>query len=47
MPSSPKNISRYTGMTLLTMNEHRDLFANAGYSDIEVVEDPGRDGFAA
>jgi len=29
-----------SGMSLLSVNEHRDLFANAGYSDIEVIEEP-------
>lgn len=28
-----------SGMTLLDANEHRELFANAGYSDIEVIEE--------
>jgi hypothetical protein len=27
-----------TGMTLLSVDEHRELLANAGYSDIQVVE---------
>jgi hypothetical protein len=27
------------GMTLLTANEHRELFANAGYTDVQIVED--------
>jgi ubiquinone/menaquinone biosynthesis C-methylase UbiE len=27
------------GMILLTPDEHRDLFANAGYSDIQVIEE--------
>jgi hypothetical protein len=26
-------------MTLLSANEHRELFANAGYSDIQVIEE--------
>jgi ubiquinone/menaquinone biosynthesis C-methylase UbiE len=30
-----------TGMTLLSVNEHRELCTNAGYSDVQVVE--GRD----
>jgi ubiquinone/menaquinone biosynthesis C-methylase UbiE len=29
-----------TGMTLLSVDEHRELLANAGYSDIQVVEKP-------
>ncbi len=31
-----------TGMKLLTVNEHRELFANAGYSDVQVIEEPGK-----
>jgi len=31
-----------TGMALLNVDEHRDLFVNAGYSDIEVIEERGR-----
>jgi ubiquinone/menaquinone biosynthesis C-methylase UbiE len=27
-----------TGMTLLSVDEHRELFANAGYSDVQVIE---------
>jgi hypothetical protein len=26
-------------MTLLTADEHRDLFTNAGYSDVQVIEE--------
>jgi len=28
-----------TGITLLSVNEHRELFANAGYADIVVIEE--------
>ena len=28
-----------TGMTLLTADEHRGLFRNAGYSDVQVIEE--------
>lgn len=28
-----------TGMTLLSVNEHRELFTNAGYSDAQVIEE--------
>ena len=28
-----------TGMTFLSVNEHRQLFANAGYSDVQVIEE--------
>jgi ubiquinone/menaquinone biosynthesis C-methylase UbiE len=31
-----------TGMTLLTIDEHRELFARAGYADIEVFEERGK-----
>jgi ubiquinone/menaquinone biosynthesis C-methylase UbiE len=31
-----------TGMTLLTADEHRELFANAGYSDVQVIEKHGK-----
>jgi ubiquinone/menaquinone biosynthesis C-methylase UbiE len=29
-----------SGMKLLSSNEHRELFANAGYSDINIIEEP-------
>jgi hypothetical protein len=28
-----------TGMTLLSVNEHRELCTNAGYSDVQVIEE--------
>ena len=28
-----------SGMKFLTANEHRELFANAGYSDVQIVEE--------
>jgi len=28
-----------TGMTLLNVDEHRDLFANAGYADVQIIEE--------
>jgi ubiquinone/menaquinone biosynthesis C-methylase UbiE len=28
-----------TGMTLLSVDEHRELFANAGYCDVQVIEE--------
>jgi ubiquinone/menaquinone biosynthesis C-methylase UbiE len=31
-----------TGMKLLTVDEHRDLLANAGYCDIQIITDPGK-----
>lgn len=36
-----KHIS-LSGMKLLTIDEHRELFANAGYSDIQVAAEPGK-----
>lgn len=29
----------FSGMTLLSVSEHRELFANAGFSDIQVMEE--------
>jgi ubiquinone/menaquinone biosynthesis C-methylase UbiE len=29
-------------MTLLTVDEHRELFTTAGYSDVRVIEEPGK-----
>ena len=31
-----------TGMTLLDVDEHRELFAKAGYSDVQVIEERER-----
>jgi ubiquinone/menaquinone biosynthesis C-methylase UbiE len=31
-----------TSMTLLSVDEHRDLFINTGYSDVQVIEERGR-----
>ncbi len=31
-----------TGMTLLSVDEHRELFANGGYSDVQVIEKHGK-----
>jgi hypothetical protein len=31
-----------SGMTLLSTDEHRELFANAGYSDIQIVTEAGK-----
>lgn len=31
-----------TGMTLLTVDGHRELFINAGYSDVQVMAEPGK-----
>jgi ubiquinone/menaquinone biosynthesis C-methylase UbiE len=30
------------GMTLLSVDEHRELFTTAGYSDVRVIEEPGK-----
>jgi hypothetical protein len=31
-----------TGMALLSVDEHRELFANAGFSDIQITPEPGK-----
>jgi SAM-dependent methyltransferase len=31
-----------SGMALLSVDEHSELFGNAGYSDIQMVEEPGK-----
>jgi len=31
-----------TGMALLSVDEHRELFMTAGYSDVRVIEEPGK-----
>ena len=31
-----------SGMTLLTVSGHRELFLNAGYRDVEIVEEPAK-----
>ena len=31
-----------SGMKLLSVDEHRDLFANAGYSDVQIIEESGK-----
>jgi ubiquinone/menaquinone biosynthesis C-methylase UbiE len=31
-----------SGMKLLTVDEHRELFENAGYSEVKVVTEPGK-----
>lgn len=36
-----KNLPR-TGMNLLSLDEHREILANAGYSDIQVPAHPGK-----
>jgi SAM-dependent methyltransferase len=32
----------FSGMKLLSVNEHRELFVNAGYSDVQVITDSGK-----
>ena len=34
--------SSRTGMTLLSIEEHRELFTNAGYLDVKIVAEPGK-----
>ena len=31
-----------SGMKLLTANEHRELFANAGYLDVQIIEEANK-----
>lgn len=31
-----------SGMTLLTVDEHRELFANAGFSDVQIMTEPAK-----
>ena len=31
-----------TGMTLLSIDEHRELLTDAGYSDVQVIEERGK-----
>jgi ubiquinone/menaquinone biosynthesis C-methylase UbiE len=31
-----------TGMKFLSVDEHRELLANAGFSDIQIIEEPGK-----
>jgi ubiquinone/menaquinone biosynthesis C-methylase UbiE len=31
-----------SGMKFLTVVEHRELFANAGYADVEIITEPGK-----
>lgn len=37
----------FSGMALLSVEEHRELFARAGYSDIQVIEEPGKGSICA
>ena len=30
------------GMTLLSVSEHHELFASAGYSDVQIIEEPSK-----
>jgi ubiquinone/menaquinone biosynthesis C-methylase UbiE len=34
--------SSRTGMALLSVDEHRELFTNAGYADVQVIEERGK-----
>ena len=31
-----------SGMKLMTANEHRELFTNAGYSDVQIIAEPNK-----
>lgn len=31
-----------SSMKLLSVSEHRDLFTNAGYSEVQIIEEPGK-----
>jgi ubiquinone/menaquinone biosynthesis C-methylase UbiE len=31
-----------SGMALLSVEEHRELFANAGFTDVQAIEEPGK-----
>lgn len=40
-----KAVERYsqkTGMALLSVEEHRELFQNAGYADLQIATEPGK-----
>ena|SRR5215472_11507348 len=40
-----KAVERYsekTGMALLSVEEHREMFTDAGYSDVQVITEPGK-----
>jgi hypothetical protein len=34
--------SEKTGMALLSVEEHRELFTDAGYSDVQVITEPSK-----
>jgi hypothetical protein len=34
--------SQKTGMALLSVEEHRELFQGAGYSDVQVITEPSK-----
>ena len=34
--------SEKTGMALLSVEEHRELFTNAGYSDVQIITEPSK-----
>lgn len=31
-----------TGMKLLSVDEHRELFTQAGYADVQIIEEPAK-----
>jgi SAM-dependent methyltransferase len=34
-----ENVLPLSGLKLLTVNEHRDVFSNAGYKDVQIIEE--------
>lgn len=43
--ATAKLVEKYlplSGMTLLSVDEHRELYANAGYSDVQVIAEPSK-----
>ena len=43
--AAAKLVEKYlplAGMALLSVDEHRELFTTAGYSDVRVIEEPGK-----
>ena len=37
-----EKLSSRSGLALLSIEEHRELFANAGYSDVRIIAEPGK-----
>jgi SAM-dependent methyltransferase len=38
----PEKYLPLSGMALLSVREHRELFATAGYSDVQIIDEPGK-----